>query len=88
MITLFRLPSRYAPISSTRSSARANAVPVVRVGGRRSRSSSENCEPSGVFSVATKSQALAAEFSPVLEAFDRLLDEVGGCVGLAGRSER
>ncbi len=48
-------PRRYAPISSTRSSARANAVPVVRVGGRRSRSSSENREPSGVFNVATRS---------------------------------
>ena len=35
-------PSWNAPISSTRSSDRANAVPVVRVGGRRSRSSSEN----------------------------------------------
>ncbi|MEB3963299.1 hypothetical protein OKJ48_24095 [Streptomyces kunmingensis] len=52
-------PSRYAPISSTRSSARANAVPVVRVGGRRSRSSSENREPSGVFSVATRSPGSA-----------------------------
>lgn len=52
-------PSRYAPISSTRSSARANAVPVVRVGGRRSRSSSENREPSGVFSVATRTPGSA-----------------------------
>ncbi|OKK14790.1 hypothetical protein AMK16_30130 [Streptomyces sp. CB00455] len=52
-------PSRCAPISSTRSSARANAVPVVRVGGRRSRSSSENREPSGVFSVATRSPGSA-----------------------------
>ncbi|GAA1118730.1 hypothetical protein JBF12_00015 [Streptomyces javensis] len=38
----FNRPSWNALISSTRSSARANAVPVVRVGGRRSRSSSEN----------------------------------------------
>lgn len=38
---------------STRSSAPPNAMPVVRVGVGRSRSSSENREPSGVFSVAT-----------------------------------
>lgn len=55
----FNRPSWYAPISSTRSSARANAVPVVRVGGRRSRSSSENRERSGVFTVATKSPGSA-----------------------------
>lgn len=47
--------SRYALISSARSSARANAVRVIRVGGRCNRSSSENREPSRVFSVATKS---------------------------------
>jgi hypothetical protein len=32
---------------------------VVRVGGRRSRSSSENREPSGVFNVATSSPGSA-----------------------------
>ncbi|XVQ15498.1 hypothetical protein ACQP1W_24100 [Spirillospora sp. CA-255316] len=48
-------PSWNAPISSTRSNARANAVPVVRVGGRRSRSSSEYRLPSGTSSSATKS---------------------------------
>ncbi|MDQ0579653.1 hypothetical protein QF030_001831 [Streptomyces rishiriensis] len=40
-------PQPVRPISSTRSSARANAVLVVLVGGRRSRSSSQNREPSG-----------------------------------------
>jgi hypothetical protein len=45
-------PSRNAPISSTRSSASTYAVPVARLGGRRSRSSSENRAPSGVFSSA------------------------------------
>ncbi|MFD3567392.1 hypothetical protein [Streptomyces sp. NPDC058667] len=34
------------------------------------------------------SQAPTKEFPPVLEAFDRLLDAVGGRVGLAGRQER
>jgi hypothetical protein len=53
-------PSPNAPISSTRSSDRANAVPVVRVGGRRSRSSSENRAPSGTANVATRSPGSAA----------------------------
>lgn len=48
----FIRPNRQTPISSTHSSARANAVPV---GGRRSRSDSENREPSRVFSVAAMS---------------------------------
>lgn len=30
----------------------------------------------------------AKEFPPVLDAFDRLLDTVGGRVGLAGREDR
>ncbi|MEJ8640576.1 hypothetical protein WKI68_02265 [Streptomyces sp. MS1.HAVA.3] len=51
----FNRPSWNAPISSTRSSDRANAVPVVRVGGRRSLSSSEYRLPSGTVSVATRS---------------------------------
>ena len=66
----FSRPSWNAEISSTRSSARANAVPVVRVGGRRSRSSSEYRRPSGVLSVATRSpgsagSALWAAFATV-----------------------
>ncbi|MFI0806889.1 PepSY-associated TM helix domain-containing protein [Streptomyces echinatus] len=44
-------------MSSTRCNAAFIAVPVVRVGGRRIRSSSENRLPSGVFSVATRSPA-------------------------------
>lgn len=52
-------PSRYAPTSSTRSGARANAVPVVRVGGRRGRSSSEDRNPPGGLSVATRSPGSA-----------------------------
>ncbi|TXC97367.1 hypothetical protein FS847_12530 [Streptomyces sp. ISID311] len=55
----FSRPSRNEPISSTRSSARANAVPIIRVGGRRSRSSSENLEPSGVLGVASRSPGSA-----------------------------
>lgn len=51
--------SRYAPISTTLSSARANAVPVARIGGPRSRSSTENREPSGVISFATGSPGSA-----------------------------
>ncbi|WTZ40564.1 hypothetical protein OG241_17930 [Streptomyces sp. NBC_01390] len=55
----FNRPSWNAPISSTRSSDRANAVPVVLVGGRRSRSNSEYRPPSGVTSVATRSAGSA-----------------------------
>ncbi|MFF5712326.1 hypothetical protein [Streptomyces sp. NPDC012756] len=33
-------------------------------------------------------QGPTTQFPPVLEAFDRLLDAVGGRVGLAGRTER
>ena len=43
-------PSPNAAISSTRSNARAIAVPVERVGGRRNRSNSENRAPSGTSS--------------------------------------
>ncbi|NEA56484.1 hypothetical protein G3I60_20635 [Streptomyces sp. SID13666] len=55
----FNRPSWNAPISSTRSNDRANTVPVVRVGGRRSRSSSEYRPPAGVTSVATGSAGSA-----------------------------
>lgn len=53
-------PRRNAAISSTRSSAFAMLVPVVRVGGRRSRSSSETRRPSGTSSSATRSAGSAA----------------------------
>lgn len=53
-------PSWDAPISFTRSRSRANALPVVRVGGRRSHSSSENRSPSGTASIATRSPGSAA----------------------------
>ncbi|MFE0777825.1 hypothetical protein [Streptomyces sp. NPDC058861] len=42
----------------------------------------------GLLGNLATSQAPTAEFPPVLEAFDRLLDAVGGRVGLAGRTER
>ncbi|SFF96415.1 hypothetical protein SAMN02787118_11477 [Streptomyces mirabilis] len=61
----FNRPSWNAPISSTRSNDRANAVPVVRVGGRRSRSSSEYRPPAGVTSVATSAD------NPRLLTFDQ-----------------
>ncbi|MET9347726.1 hypothetical protein [Streptomyces termitum] len=40
----------------------------------------------GLLGDLAASRAPVAEFPPVLEAFDRLLDEVGGRVGLAGRN--
>ncbi|MFJ6418993.1 hypothetical protein [Paeniglutamicibacter sp. NPDC091659] len=46
-------------MSSTRCNAPFIAVPVLRVGGRRIRSSSEYRVPFGVFSVATKSPGSA-----------------------------
>ncbi|MCP3822655.1 hypothetical protein NLX86_32600 [Streptomyces sp. A3M-1-3] len=56
----FRRPRWNAEISSTRCNAPFIAVPVVRVGGRRIRSSSEYRLPSGVFNVATRSPGNAA----------------------------
>ncbi len=54
-----RRPNWKAAMSSTRCNAAFIAVPVVRVGGRRIRSSSECRLPSGVFSVATRSPGRA-----------------------------
>nr|WP_261570554.1 hypothetical protein [Frankia gtarii] len=51
----FTFPRRKAAISSTRSSTPFIALPVVRVGGRRIRSSSESRFPSGTSSSATRS---------------------------------
>ncbi|GGP95856.1 hypothetical protein GCM10010278_86840 [Streptomyces melanogenes] len=51
----FTLPRRKAAISSTRSKAPFIALPVVRVGARRIRSSSESRLPSGTSSSATRS---------------------------------
>lgn len=51
----FTRPSRYTAISSTRSSARFIAVPVVFVGGRRKVSRYEYRLPFGVSSSATRS---------------------------------
>lgn len=57
-------PSWKAAMSSTRCNAPFIAVPVVRVGGRRIRSSSETRLPSGVFNVATRSPGSAASARP------------------------
>lgn len=42
----------------------------------------------GLLGNLATSQAPTEDFPPVLDAFDQLLDEVGGPVGLAGRARR
>lgn len=73
-LSSFTRPSRNAEISSTRSRAFAMLAPVVRVGGRRSRSSSETRRPSGTRSSATKSadsDPSARRAAPATVAYSR-----------------
>lgn len=73
-LSTFTRPRWNAEISSTRSRAFAMPVPVVRVGGRRSRSSSETLRPSGTPSSATRSagnDASARRTAPATVAYSR-----------------